>query len=281
MNTESPTRVKASPLARRMARGLGVQLEALEGSGPGGRILLADVKAAARTPVVAKREDDVETVALTRAQGTIARRMSDSHATVPDFQVRTEVDVTQLLEIRRAMKAANRAASINDFVVRACAMALRDHPRANATYRDGAFDLHARVNVGVAVAGEGTLVVPIIFDADAKTVTQIAEESRALAGKVRDGTITPAELSGGTFTVSNLGMFGVTSFTAVITPGQAAVLAVGAAVDRPAAYDGNIVMRSVMDLSLSCDHRILYGADAAAFLADLRGLLEQPFALVG
>jgi pyruvate dehydrogenase E2 component (dihydrolipoamide acetyltransferase) len=281
VQTESPTRVKASPLARRMALGLGVDLETLAGSGPGGRILLADVKAAARTPVVAQGNDDVETVALTGTQRTIARRMSEAHATVPDFQVRTEVDVTQLQEIRRSMKAANRGASINDFVVRACALALHDHPRANATYRDGAFDLHARVNVGVAVAGEGTLVVPVIFDADAKSVTQLADESRALAAKVRDGTITPAELSGGTFTVSNLGMYGVTSFTAVITPGQAAVLAVGAAVDRPAAYDGDIVMRSVMDLSLSCDHRILYGADAAAFLADLRELLEQPFALVG
>jgi pyruvate dehydrogenase E2 component (dihydrolipoamide acetyltransferase) len=279
-HTESPMRVKASPLARRMALGLGVELEPLAGSGPGGRIVLADVKAAARTRGPAQRNDDVETVALTPAQRTIARRMSDSHATVPDFQVRTEVDVTQLQEIRRSMKAASRSASINDFVVRACALALRAHPRANATYRDGAFHLHARVNVGVAVAGEGTLVVPVIFDADAKTLTQLAEESRALAAKVRDGTITPAELSGGTFTVSNLGMFGVTSFTAVITPGQAAVLAVGSAVDRPAALDGDIVMRSIMDLSLSCDHRILYGADAASFIADLRGLLERPWALV-
>jgi pyruvate dehydrogenase E2 component (dihydrolipoamide acetyltransferase) len=278
--TESPTRVKASPLARRMAIGLGVELEALAGTGPGGRIVLADVKAAARTPVVAQRNDDVETVALTGAQRTIARRMSDSHATVPDFQVRTEVDVTQLLDMRHSMKAAGRAVSVNDFVVRASALALRDHPRANGTYRDGVFDLHARVNVGVAVAGEGTLVVPTIADADAKPVTQIAEESRALAGKARDGTITPAELAGGTFTVSNLGMFGVTSFTAVIAPGQAAILAVGAAVERPVVYEGDVVSRSIMGLSLSCDHRILYGADAASFLSDLRGLLERPWALV-
>jgi pyruvate dehydrogenase E2 component (dihydrolipoamide acetyltransferase) len=280
VHTESPSRVKASPLARRMARGLGVELEALAGSGPGGRILLADVKAAARPSVVAQRKDDVETVALTGAQRTIARRMSDSRATIPDFQVRTEVDVTQLLDMRRSMKAAGRAVSVNDFVVRACGLALRDHPRANGTYRDGVFDFHARVNVGVAVAGEGTLVVPTIVDADAKAVTQIAEESRALAGKVRDRTITPAEVAGGTFTVSNLGMFGVTSFTAVIAPGQAAILAVGAAVERPVVYEGDVVRRSIMDLSLSCDHRILYGTDAASFLADLRGLLERPWALV-
>jgi pyruvate dehydrogenase E2 component (dihydrolipoamide acetyltransferase) len=277
--TEPVGRVKASPLARRVARALGVDLETLTGSGPGGRIVRADVEAAPQA-VVAPRQAEPESVELTRAQRTVARRMSDSHATIPDFQVRTEVDVTQLLDMRRSMKAAGHTVSVNDFVVRACALTLREHPRANATYRDGAFDLHARVNVGVAVAGEGTLVVPIIFDADVKTLTQLAEESRALAAKVRDETITPAELSGGTFTVSNLGMFGVTSFTAVITPGQAAVLAVGSAVDRPAAYDGNIAMRSVMDLSLSCDHRILYGAEAASFLADLRALLERPWALV-
>jgi pyruvate dehydrogenase E2 component (dihydrolipoamide acetyltransferase) len=240
----------------------------------------ADVEAAPQTVVVAPRQAEPESVELTRAQRTIARRMSDSHATVPDFQVRTEVDVTQLLDMRRSMKAAGQTVSVNDFVVRACALALRDHPRANGTYRDGVFDLHPRVNVGVAVAGEGTLVVPTIVDADTKPVTQIAEESRVLAGKVRDGTITPAELGGGTFTVSNLGMFGVTSFTAVIAPGQAAILAVGAAVERPVVHEGQILMRSIMDLSLSCDHRILYGADAASFLADLRGLLERPWALV-
>jgi pyruvate dehydrogenase E2 component (dihydrolipoamide acetyltransferase) len=279
VEAEPATRVKASPLARRVADALGVELATLTGSGPGGRIVRADVEAAPQA-VIAPHQAQPESVELTRAQRTVARRMSDSHASIPDFQVRIEVDVTQLLDMRRSMKAAGHAVSVNDFVVRACALTLRDHPRANATYRDGAFDLHARVNVGVAVAGEGTLVVPIIFDTDAKPVTQVAEESRALAAKVRDGTITPAELSGGTFTVSNLGMFGVTSFTAVITPGQAAVLAVGAAAERPVAYEGDIVRRSIMDLSLSCDHRILYGADAASFLADLRGLLEQPWALV-
>jgi pyruvate dehydrogenase E2 component (dihydrolipoamide acetyltransferase) len=280
-------RVKASPLARRVATDLGVELAGLNGSGPGGRIVRADVEAARRTAVVAPvglpvspRTDDVTTVELTRAQRTIARRVSESNATIPDFQVRAEVDVTKLLALRLAMKDAGRAASINDFVVRACALALRDHPRANGTYREGAFDLNSRVNVGVAVAAEGTLVVPTIFDADTKPVTQIASESRALAAQVREGTITPPDLAGGTFTVSNLGMLGVTSFTAVVNAGQAAILAVGAAVQRPVINDGEIVVRSVMDLSLSCDHRILYGADAAAFVADLRGLLEQPVALL-
>jgi pyruvate dehydrogenase E2 component (dihydrolipoamide acetyltransferase) len=278
--SEENDRIKASPLARRVALDLGVELNELTGSGPGGRIVRADVEAAPRPSIVAPRSDDVETVELTRVQRTIARRVSESNASIPDFQVRTEVDVTELLALRRAMKDAGRAPSVNDFVVRACALALRDHARANGTYRDGAIDFHARVNIGVAVAAEGTLVVPTIFDADTKPVTQIAAESRALAAKVRDGTVTPSELAGGTFTVSNLGMFGVTSFTAVVNSGQAAILAVGAAIERPVIRDGAVVVRSVMDLSLSCDHRILYGADAAAFLAGLRGLLEQPVVLL-
>jgi pyruvate dehydrogenase E2 component (dihydrolipoamide acetyltransferase) len=212
----------------------------------------------------------------------IARRMAESKATVPDFQVRTEADVTELLSLRAQMKAAlDSAPSVNDFVVKACGIALREHPRANGAYKDGGFELYGRVNVGVAVAGEGTLVVPTIFDADAQPVTAIAQVTRALAERVRGGTITPPELSGGTFTVSNLGMFGVTSFTAVVNPGQAAILAVGAAVARPAiGADGALATRSAMDLSLSCDHRILYGADAAQFLARIRALLEAPLALL-
>jgi pyruvate dehydrogenase E2 component (dihydrolipoamide acetyltransferase) len=208
--------------------------------------------------------------------------MAESKATVPDFQVRTEADVTDLLALRKQMKAAQESApSVNDFVVKACGLALREHPRANGAYRDGAFELYGRANVGVAVAAEGTLIVPTIFDADAQPVTAIAQTTRALAARVREGKILPPELSGGTFTVSNLGMFGVTSFTAVVNPGQAAILAVGAAVERPTvAADGLITPRALMDLSLSCDHRILYGADAAQFLARVRELLQTPFALL-
>jgi pyruvate dehydrogenase E2 component (dihydrolipoamide acetyltransferase) len=224
----------------------------------------------------------VTSVELTSTQRVIARRMAESKATVPDFQVRTEADVTDLLALRAQMKAAQGGTpSVNDFVVKACGLALREHPRANGAYRDGAFELYARVNVGVAVAAEGTLVVPTIFDADAQPVTAIARTTRALAERVRGGMITPPELSAGTFTVSNLGMFGVTSFTAVVNPGQAAILAVGAAVQRPAlGDDGALTVRSLMDLSLSCDHRILYGADAAQFLARVRELLQTPFALL-
>ncbi|MEX2414106.1 MAG: dihydrolipoamide acetyltransferase family protein, partial [Thermoleophilaceae bacterium] len=289
------TRVKASPLARRVARDLGVDLAGVGGSGPHGRVVRADVEAAAAAasdaaPAAgpsdgAARTDGargaVEIVEPTGVQRTIARRMSESKATIPDFQVRTEADVTALLALRRELKQAGRGASVNDFVVKACGLALREHPRANGAFVDDRFQLHGRVNVGVAVAGEGTLIVPTIFDADAKPVTQIAAEARELAGKVRDGTIAPPELSGGTFTVSNLGMFGVTSFTAIVNPGQAAILAVGAAVERPAfGDDGQVAVRSLMDLSLSCDHRILYGADAAAFVGRVRELLEAPYALI-
>ena len=285
-------RVKASPVARRLARELGVDLAVLVGSGPGGRIVKADVEAAASAPEVSvapvapatgvSGKGDVTTVALSSTQKTIARRMAESKATMPDFQVRTEADVTELLALRAQMKTAQGSApSVNDFVVKACGLALREHPRANGAYKDGAFELYGRVNVGVAVAGEGTLVVPTIFDADTQPVTTIARQTRALAERVRSGTVLPPELSGGTFTVSNLGMFGVTSFTAVINPGQAAILAVGAAVGRAVPDgDGRFVARSLMDLSLSCDHRILYGADAAQFLARVRELLQTPFALL-
>jgi pyruvate dehydrogenase E2 component (dihydrolipoamide acetyltransferase) len=163
--------------------------------------------------------------------------------------------------------------------VRASALALREFPRANGSYRDARFELHSRVNVGVAVAATDALVVPTIFDADRKSLREIAAESRVLAERVRAGTVTPPELSGGTFTVSNLGMFGVTDFSAVINPPQAAILAVGALAPRAVVRDGELVARSTMGVTLSCDHRILYGADAAQFLARIRALLEQPLAL--
>jgi len=291
----SGARVKASPVARRLAGELGVDLASLSGSGPGGRIVKADVEAAqSAAPVAAPvapaaapagggtGKGEVTTVDLSSTQKTIARRMAESKATIPDFQVRTEADVTDLLALRAQIKASRGSApSVNDFVVKATALALREHPRANGAYKDSTFELYGRVNVGVAVAGEGTLIVPTIFDADAQPVTAIAQQTRALAERVRSGTITPPELSGGTFTVSNLGMFGVTSFTAIVTTGQAGILAVGAAVERPAfAADGGVVKRSLMDLSLSSDHRILYGADAARFLARVRELLEAPFTLL-
>jgi pyruvate dehydrogenase E2 component (dihydrolipoamide acetyltransferase) len=272
-------RANASPLARRLARELGVDLAAVAGSGRGGRIVRADIDAAAAPSA---EKGVVEIVEPTRTQTLIARRMTESKTTVPELTVALEVDAEPLLAVREQLRGhADPLPSVNDFVVRAAAVALRDHPRANASYRGGVFELYSRVNVGVAVALQDTLVVPTIFDADQKSLAEIATETRALAGRVREGAITPSEVAGGTFTVSNLGMFGVQRFTAVINPPQAAILAVGAAVPRALpGENGGVQFRRVMELTLSADHRILYGADAAALLTTIRNLLERPAALV-
>jgi pyruvate dehydrogenase E2 component (dihydrolipoamide acetyltransferase) len=322
-NGDGDGRVKASPVAKRMAREMGVELGQLKGSGPGGRIVKADVEAAAKggggaataeaeappqeqaapaaeepapeekqadvpPPVVAGERDgqtgrgDVTHQDLTRLQQTVARRMAESKATAPDFILNVEVDMEAAVELRKQLKAAagdQPAPSFNDFVIKASALALRDFPRANGAYRDGKFELYGRVNVGVAVAGQDALVVPTVFDADTKSLGQIARESRAVAQRVRAGAVTPPELSSGTFTVSNLGMYGIKRFTAVTNPPQAAILAVGALEPRAVVRDGEVVVRSTMELTLACDHRILYGADAAEFLARIREYLEQPLKL--
>ena len=294
-------RVKASPIARRMARDLGLELAGVKGTGPGGRIVKADVEAAARggaeaapAPEAARAEErrspgdgeagrgEVTHVELTRLQRTVARRMAESKATAPDFVMTLEVDMEQAVELRERFKVAAAdapAPSFNDFVIKAAALALRDFPRANGAYRDGAFERYSRINVGVAVAGQDSLVVPTVFDADQKSLGTIAAESRRLAERVRTGEITPPELSAGTFTISNLGMYGIRRFTAVINPPQAAILAVGELSRRPVVRDGEIVARAVMELTLSCDHRILYGAEAAAFLARIRDYLGSPLRL--
>jgi pyruvate dehydrogenase E2 component (dihydrolipoamide acetyltransferase) len=193
-----------------------------------------------------------------------------------------EVDMEEAVQLRAQLKAAAGdapAPSFNDFVIKAAALALRDFPRANGAYRDGRFELYSRINIGVAVAGQDALVVPTVFDADRKSLGTIAREARALAERVRDGSITPPELSAGTFTISNLGMYGIRRFTAVINPPQAAILAVGELTPRPVVRDGEVVIRAIMELTLSCDHRILYGADAAQFLGRIREYLEAPLRL--
>jgi pyruvate dehydrogenase E2 component (dihydrolipoamide acetyltransferase) len=295
-------RVKASPLARRIARERGIELRGLAGSGPGGRIVKADVagrpreaapaSATAASPQAAALEQvmtakgETTTVELTRTQQTIARRMAESKATIPDFTLQLEVDMEECVGLRAELKrlaagdAGKRAApTYNDMVVKASALALRETPRANASYRDGQLQLHSRINVGVAVAAHEALIVPTVFDADEKSLGEIARETRALAARVRDGTITPPELGGATFTVSNLGMYGITSFAAIINPPQAAILAVGALEPRPVVREGAVLARHTMTLTLACDHRILYGAEAALFLGRVRELLEAPAAL--
>jgi len=287
-------RVKASPVARRMAGEMGVELAQLEGSGPGGRIVKADVEAAAkdggeRKPAAAPAaqrgeagaKGEVEYQELTRLQQTVTRRMAESKATAPDFQLVAEVDMSAAVELRKRLKeVADPAPSFNDMVVKAAALALRDNRRVNGAYRDGKFELYSRVNVGIAVAGQNALVVPTIFDADQKSLGHIAKDARALIEKVREGQVTPPEVSGGTFTVSNLGMYGIDSFSAIINPPQAALLTVGALKKRAVPDDrGRIVARDMMNLTLVCDHRILYGADGAQFLARVRELLESPLSL--
>ena len=218
-----------------------------------------------------------------KLQSVVARRMAESKATAPHFYLRASVDMSEAVSGRAKLKELAGEGSVvpsfNDMVVKACALALREHPRANGAYRDGRFELYSRVNVGVAVAAKDALVVPTLFDADRKGLRQIATESRALAAKVREGQITPPELSGATFTVSNLGMYGIDGFSAVINPPQAAILAVGAIEERPVVRDGEITTAHLMQVDLACDHRILYGAPAAEFLARVRSLLEEPLAL--
>jgi pyruvate dehydrogenase E2 component (dihydrolipoamide acetyltransferase) len=299
-------RVKASPVARRLAAELGVELGALVGSGPGGRIVKADVHAAAQTvqtpsapaqesaakaphaaatgpaaPPAGSAKGTATTHKITRLQQTVARRMAESKATIPDFTLFVDVDMTACVELRAQLKDLGGAApSYNDMIVKASAVALREHPRANGSYRDDSFEHYERVNVGIAVAGDDALVVPTIFDADAKSLGQIARDSRRLAAAVRDGTITPADLAGGTFTVSNLGMFGIDRFVAIVNPGQAAILSVGAMSKRAVVDDqGDVVARDVLTLGLVSDHRVLYGSDAARFLTSIRKLLERPLAM--
>ncbi len=209
--------------------------------------------------------------------------MAESKATAPHFYLQAEIDMTAAWDARARIKASAAEGAVipsfNDMVVKACALALREFPRANGAYRDGRWELYSRVNVGIAVAAQDALVVPTVFDADLKGLTQIATESRALAGKVRDATITPPELSGGTFTVSNLGMYGISNFHAVINQPQAAILAVGAITETPVVRSGQVTTARLMGVTLACDHRILYGADGAEFLGRVRSLLEEPLGL--
>jgi pyruvate dehydrogenase E2 component (dihydrolipoamide acetyltransferase) len=298
-----------------MASQRGVDLGSIAGSGPGGRIVKADVEGAphegahptaapgqagagtapaapaaatagaAAPDAVATAKGTTTEVELTRLQQTVARRMAESKATIPDFNVQIDVDMDECVRLREQLKGLARdgaevAPTYNDMVVKACALALREHPTANGSYRDGRILLHSRVNVGVAVAADQALVVPTVFDADAKALGEIARETRALAEKVRDATITPPELGGGTFTVSNLGMFGISAFAAIINPPQAAIMSVGALQRRAVvAESGEIAARQMLTLTLVCDHRILYGAEAALFLGRVRELLQAPAAL--
>ena len=270
-------RHRATPVARRLAAELGVSLEGVSGTGPGGRIVRADVREASPAPA---GEDEIE---LTPTQRTIAQRMTESRAQIPEFTLEVEIDMEAAAEAREALQALGREPlpSFNDLVVKAVALSLRKHPAVNSSWAGGRIRRNARVNVGIAVATDDALYVPTLPDADTLPIFELAGLARSLIKKVLAGTIASDELHGGTFTVSNLGMFGVRRFHAVINPPQAAILAVGEVSLRPVVgEDGDIVARNRMDVALSCDHRVVYGAEAARFLQTLTTLLERPVALV-
>jgi len=280
-------RPNATPVARRTAVELGVSLHGVEGTGPGGRIGQEDVvrAAASATPPAdapTSARGDVRVLVPTPTQATIARRMAESAATIPTFTVTADADVSQIVALRLGARAEGGDAtpSLNDFVVKAVATALGEFPRFNASWVGDTIECYSRINVGVAVATDDALLVPVVPDADAKSLAEIAAETRRLADAARRRALRPEELQNGTFTVSNLGMFGVRSFTAIVDPPQTAILAVGA-VRRAPAEDatGGVVFRDVMTLTLSCDHRVVYGADGARFLSRLRELLERPLVL--
>jgi pyruvate dehydrogenase E2 component (dihydrolipoamide acetyltransferase) len=296
-------KVRASPLARRLAEEHGLDLAAIPGTGPEGRVIRADVEAAlaarreaapARPPAEAPPapprpaypEEEVERVPLTAMRRTVARRMAESTRTIPHFFLTITVDATALNELRQRLRAELEAAgeetriTINDLIVKGVALALRRVPEVNVSFTEEALIRHRRVHVGIAVALEHGLIVPVIRDADRKSVGAIAREARELAERARAGRLRPEEYTGGTFTISNLGMFGVEQFNAVINPPEAAILAVGAIVREPAEHQGQIALRDRLKLTLSIDHRALDGATGARFLQELKKLLEQPLLLL-
>ena len=280
-------RPNATPVARRAAVELGIPLHGIAGTGPGGRITAEDVARAAADagataqPHAEGGKGETRIVELTTTQETIARRMVESATTIPFFTVSIDVDVSLIAALRRgAQEGGDEAPSLNDFVVKAAARALREFPRFNASYVGGKVETYSRINVGVAVAADDALLVPVVLDADEKTLSQVAAATRRLADLARRRALEPDDLQHGTFTVSNLGMFGVRAFTALIDPPQVAILAVGAA--RRVPVDGGsrgVVFHDLMTVTLTCDHRVVYGADAAQFLSRLRELLERPLAL--
>jgi pyruvate dehydrogenase E2 component (dihydrolipoamide acetyltransferase) len=284
----------AVPAARRRAAELGVDLAAVTGTGPDGLVRVGDVEAAAApqpapapAPAAAAppaAEAEVEEVPLSSMRRVVARRLVESMQSAPHFYLTIAVDAEALLGFRAELNrelGEDLKVSVNDLVVKACAVLLRANPDLNVSFGGDKLLRHRRVHVGIAVAVDGGLVVPVVRDADQKTLTQVAREAGALIGRAREGKLAAAEMSGGTFTVSNLGMFGVEQFTAVINPPEAAILAVGAALPEPVATDdGDVEVHRRMRLTLSIDHRALDGATGAGFLQQLKEVLEHPLQIV-
>jgi pyruvate dehydrogenase E2 component (dihydrolipoamide acetyltransferase) len=293
--------VRTSPLARNLARRHGVDLSAITGSGPGGRIVRADVEDAARklteahpaptvrpapTPVAAGpavRAADAEEVPLSTVRRITAERLAQSAREAPHFYLTIVADADQLVAFRAQANERGPGdvrISVTDTLVKACAAALAAHPEVNCSWAGDRILQHRHINIGIAVAIDGGLIVPVIRDADRKTLTEIAREAHALTAKARTRRLSPDEFTGGTFTISNLGMYGIQQFTAVINPPEAAILAVGAATRQPVARGDQLTVATTMTLTLSIDHRALDGAMGAVFLADLKKLIEEPLRIV-
>ncbi|MHB8619491.1 MAG: dihydrolipoamide acetyltransferase family protein [Chloroflexota bacterium] len=288
-------RLRASPMARRLARELVVDLASIQGTGPLGRIQKEDVEAAARaaspSPRPAGEESgvsqattpDTELIALSRMQQTIVRRMVEAKAPVPHFYVSMDADMDQALQVLDGLNdgvAQEERITINDLFIRACAVTLHEYPSVNSFYKDGHVQRNNRVHVGFAVAVPDGLLVPVVRDADRKNPRQIALEARSLVSKMREGKAEPADYEGGTFSISNLGMYGVSQFGAIINPPQSGILAVGAVQERPVVRDGHLAVGREATMTLSADHRVFYGAQAAEFLRALKAHLEKPLSLI-
>jgi pyruvate dehydrogenase E2 component (dihydrolipoamide acetyltransferase) len=296
-------RIIASPLARRLAKAAGIDLAEIQGSGPHGRIVKADLdkapapiaKSAAPTPPApAKGQDSRQLADLlgmkyearpnSGFRKTIARRLTEAKQTVPHFYLTLDCRIDALLELRKKYNASAETSigkvSVNDFVIRAAALALRKVPDANVSWAEDAILAYQDVDISVAVATPNGLITPIIRQADEKSLRQIAGEMRDLAARARDGKLKPAEYQGGTFSISNLGMFGIREFAAVINPPQACILAVGSGEQRPVAEDGQLKVATVMTCTLSVDHRAVDGALGAEYLAAFKALVEGPYSLL-
>lgn len=286
---ERAGRVKASPLARKIAKERGVDLMLVVGSGPGGRIIKKDIESlltqlAAGTPPAAQEELPplvAKDIALSQMRQTIARRLLESKSAIPHFYVTVAVDMSRAVALRESLKASGAGpVSYNDMIIRACALALRRFPEVNASFMGEFIRLYDHIHIGMAVAIPDGLITPIIRDADLKSLQQISGETRELALRAKERKLKPDEYTGSTFTTSNMGMFDVEEFTAIINPPEAAILAIGAIEKKPVVREGAIVVGAQMRLTLSCDHRAVDGATAARFLKEVRRLLENPVLLI-
>ncbi|MBS2027877.1 MAG: pyruvate dehydrogenase complex dihydrolipoamide acetyltransferase [Deltaproteobacteria bacterium] len=281
--SEPAARVRSSPLARRMARDSGLELRGISGSGPGGRVVKRDVeellaRGGPAAPGVAPAMGD-ELIPLSNMRRVIAQRLVEAKRNVPHFYLTVEIDMERAMALRTELKEGGSGITVNDLIVRACALALVRVPQANRSFTEDGMLQHHASDVGVAVALEDGLITPVVRSAEQKTVSQISAEVKTLAERARNRKLLPEEYTGGSMAVSNLGMYGVDEFIAVINPPQSCILAVGAVAERPAAVAGKLEVRKRMSATLSCDHRAIDGATGAKLLAEIKALLEKPLAL--